>query len=89
MEVIRQPASEPPAVFAVQVGAFRDRANAERVREQMESRYGSARLLERPENPGVWRVLVGSANSQEAADVLATRIRLESGEKNAFAIRLN
>jgi rare lipoprotein A len=89
VEVIRPPASAPAAVFAVQVGAFRDRGNAERVRDRMQSLYGSARLLERPENPGVWRVLVGSADSQEAADALSARIRRESGEKNAFAVRLN
>ena len=89
VEVYRPPASEPPAVFVVQVGAFRERSNADRVRGQMESRYGSARLLVRPENPGVWRVLVGKEISQEAADTLATRIRQETGEKNAFAIRLD
>ena len=89
MEVIQPPPSAPPAIFVVQVGAFRDHANAERVRERMESLYGSARLLERPENPGVWRVLVGNAGSQEEADALSARIRSESGEKNAFAIRLN
>src|SRR5262249_34079468 len=40
IEVLRTPESAPPGVFAVQVGAFRDRRNAERVRTQMESRYG-------------------------------------------------
>jgi rare lipoprotein A len=89
MEVIQAPASAPAAVFAVQVGAFRDRSNAERVRDQMQSRYGSARLLDRPENPGVWRVLVGSTDNQQAADSLAARIRQETGERNAFSVRLN
>ena len=89
MEVIQAPAGTPAAVFVVQVGAFRDHANAERVRDRMQSLYGSARLLERPENPGVWRVLVGEGSSQDEADALSARIRRESGEKNAFAIRLN
>lgn len=89
MEVIQAPAGTPAAVFVVQVGAFRDHANAERVRDRMQSLYGSARLLERPENPGVWRVLVGAGASQDEADALSARIRRESGEKNAFAIRLN
>lgn len=89
VEVIRTPPAAPAPVFVVQVGAFRDHANAERARDRMEALYGSARLLERPENPGVWRVLVGSDGTQEAADALSARIRRESGEKNAFAIRLN
>jgi rare lipoprotein A len=55
VEVISAPPNAVPGLFAVQVGAFRDRANAERLRSQMEARYGSARLLQRAENPAVWR----------------------------------
>jgi len=89
MEVISTPAAVPAALFAVQVGAFRNRANADRVCAEMQSRYGSARLLERPENPGVFRVIVGSAPTQEAAAGMVTRIQLETGEKNDYVIRLN
>ena len=92
VEVIAPPpivVSSPPALFAVQVGAFRDRANAERVCAAMQSQYGAARLLERPENPGVWRVIVGAGGSQESAAALASQIHSESGEKNAFVIRLD
>jgi len=89
MEVVRTPEAVAPGLFAVQVGAFRDRANAERVRAEMASRYGSARLVERPENPGVWRVMVGSEDTQQGADALAVRIRQETGERNAFVVRLD
>jgi rare lipoprotein A len=89
MEVIRAPETAPPALFAVQVGAYRDRANAERERAAMQAQYGEARLLERAENPGVWRVIVGTAGSQEAATSLAARIHNESSEKNPFVIRLD
>src|SRR5260370_11514781 len=40
--VIRTPPVLSPGLVAVQVGAFRDRANAERLRSRMEARYGSA-----------------------------------------------
>ncbi len=89
MEVIRTPETASIPLFAVQVGAYRERANAERVRASMESQYGAARLLERPENPGVWRVIVGSSGTEEAANALVSRIHTESGEKNAFVIRLD
>src|SRR5262249_29522579 len=36
IEVIRAPETAVPSLFAVQVGAFRDRGNAERLRTQME-----------------------------------------------------
>lgn len=89
MEVIGAPPIVAAGVFAVQVGAFRNRSNAERERAAMQAQYGSARLLERAENPGVWRVIVGPGGSQDSATALAARIHSESGERNALVIRLD
>jgi len=90
VEVIRAPEGVPTGVFAVQVGAFRDRGNAERLRGQMESRYGPARLIQRAEKPGFWFVLVGSETSEDAAEDLASRIRQNSVEKNdCFVVRVD
>jgi cell division protein FtsN len=77
-------------VFAIQVGAFRVKANAERLRQQMEQQYGAARLVERAENPGIWRVLVGAETSEDGASVLRERIRKDSVEKTAgFVVRID
>jgi rare lipoprotein A len=90
IEVIRTPPNAIQGLFAVQVGAFRDRANAERIRSRMEARYGSARLLERAENPSVWRVLVGAEATEDEANRLAERIRQDSVEKTtAFVVRID
>lgn len=90
IEVIEAPKEAAGALFAVQVGAFSDRANAERVRSQMEARYGSARLLQRAENPAVWRVLVGAEATEDGANRLAERIRQDSVEKtSAFVVRID
>ncbi len=90
IEVVRTPPVVSPGLFAVQVGAFRDRANAERLRSKMEALYGSARLLQRAENPAVWRVLVGAEMSEDAANRLADRIRQDSVEKSpAFVVRVD
>ena len=95
IEVIRPPESAAPAnvaegLFAVQVGAFKDRANAERLRGRMEARYGVARLLQRAEDPTVWRVLVGAEATEEGANRLAERIRQDSVEKtSAFVVRID
>src|ERR1035437_6974289 len=90
IEVVRTPPNAAPGLFAVQVDAFRDRANAERVRSQMEARYGSARLLQRAENPAVWLVLVGAETSEDGANRLAERIRQDSVEKtSAFVVRID
>ncbi len=88
-EVIRLPDNPEPALFAVQVGAFQDRRNAERLRRRMEKQYGTARLCRRDGTPSLWRVLVGSEPSESAAGELANRIRRDSHENTAFVVRLD
>jgi rare lipoprotein A len=90
LEVIRTPEYVAPAVFAVQVGAFRVRANAERLCAEMDARYGWARLVQRADTPDLWRVLTGSEATEEGANGLAQRIRKELGEKSAaFVVRVD
>jgi len=89
-EVVRLPEAPEPALFAVQVGAFQDQKNAERVRRRMEKRYGVARVSLREGTPSLWRVLVGSEPSENAASDLAERIRKDSRENTtAFVVRLD
>jgi rare lipoprotein A len=73
--------------YAVQAGAFLEQDRAERMRAALEREYGSARLVVRPGSPSMWRVLVGRAPSEAAANVLAQRIRQEEG--TAFVVRLD
>jgi cell division protein FtsN len=73
----------------VQVGIFFDRAEAERIRAAMADRYGSARIVRREGDREMWRVLVGSIPTEDAATAISDRIRQESGERNAFVVRLD
>ena len=77
IEIIEAPANAPalPARYAVQVGAYREKGAAERVKREMTARYGPARLVQRAGRPAVWRVLVGEESSEEGAGALADRIR--------------
>jgi rare lipoprotein A len=77
----------PGVLFAAQVGAFRDKTRAEKLRGAMEQEYGSARLVEREDTPGLWRVLVGREPTQQEAEALAARLRSEAGP--AFVVRLD
>jgi rare lipoprotein A len=89
-EVTRLPEKPEAALFAVQVGAFQDRRNAERVRRRMASRYGTAQLCLRGGSPGVWRVLVGAELTESAAGQLAAQIRKDSAENlTPFVVRLD
>ncbi|HTS66037.1 MAG TPA: septal ring lytic transglycosylase RlpA family protein [Candidatus Acidoferrales bacterium] len=90
IEVIRTPPVAAPGLFGVQVGAFRVRANADRLRSRMETEFGTARLVERPQDPGLWRVLVGAEATEDGAAALAERIRQNSAEKTtAFVVRID
>jgi rare lipoprotein A len=90
LQVISRPAKMPEGAYAVQVGAFRDRQAADRVRTEMGSRYGSARLVLRAGNPDLWRVLVGGESTEDAAGALQRRIEKDSGERNsAFVVRID
>jgi rare lipoprotein A len=73
--------------FAVQTGAFRERANAERQRRDLQRRYGEVRIIPRDGDPVLWRVLVGREPTPEQAAALAERLRAEVGE--AFVVRLD
>jgi rare lipoprotein A len=89
MEVIGVPAGVAPGIFVVQIGAFESRATAEQVQAGLAEHYGMTRVMQRKENPGVWRVLVGNEPNMDAANALCDRIQRETGEKKAFTIRLD
>ncbi len=86
LQVIAMP-EVPEGYYAVQVGAFRDRSNAERQREKLARRFGNARLVSRADTPELWRVVVGQEASSEQAAELAATLRTEFGP--AFVVRVD
>jgi rare lipoprotein A len=88
LEIMSMP-DVKPGVYAVQIGAFRSKENAERERVRMASRYGAARLVQDERGPSLWHVLVGSEKTENAADALRAKIRKESGERKSFVVRLD
>jgi rare lipoprotein A len=73
--------------YAVQAGAFLDRDRAERLLASLERDFGPAHLVQRPDTPSLWRVVVGRVPSEEAAAALARRVRVQTG--TAFVVRLD
>jgi rare lipoprotein A len=89
LEILAAPAVAQ-AHFGVQVGAFRNRGNAERLRQAMEAKYGRARLVARADTPGLWHVVVGMESTENGALALANRIRGEdSSVTSTFVVRLD
>jgi rare lipoprotein A len=73
--------------YAVQAGAFLDRDRAEHLLTSLERDFGPAHLVQRPDTPSLWRVVVGRVPSEAAAAALARRIRVQTG--TAFVVRLD
>jgi len=87
--VIGTPSAPEPPLFAVQIGAFREKVNADRQQQNMIAAYGSARAVLRQGDPPLWRILAGREATPEAAEALARRIRADQHEPQAFVVRLD
>ncbi len=89
LTIVGAPADPEPAVFAIQVAAFANRDNADRMQARMAGLYGAATLRLRAGTPPVWRVLVGHAPDPDSAETLARQIREAQNVAEAFVVRLD
>jgi rare lipoprotein A len=81
-------ASPPPGIFAVQVGAFQDRRNAERLKAQISRYYGPVNIQAYDRGDGVfYRVRVGSESTEDSADLLARKLREAGFATQTFVVR--
>jgi rare lipoprotein A len=80
----------PPGIFAVQVGAFRNRQNAERLKAKIEESYGPVVIQSFDRGDGMYhRVRVGNETSEAGAEDLARRLRADQLATETFVIRMN
>jgi len=90
LEILGLGATSGPAVFAVQVGAFRDPANAERLKALIEASYGPVVILSFDRGDGLfYRVRVGQESSEGAARALAEKLRTANLATETFVVRVN
>lgn len=89
LEIIAPPRNPEAPIFGVQVGLYAFKSNAEKVQQNMQTRYGAARLVARQGLSTTWRVVVGRENSQETAEGLASRIQSAEKLPEAFVVRLD
>lgn len=86
LEVIRTPPTRVVELYAVQIGAFSDRLEADDLRARIERKYGTAKLAFRDRDQ-TWRVLVGIQPNLESADALALQLDKEAGP--AFVVLID
>jgi rare lipoprotein A len=88
LEVVSAPPDIPGNDFyAVQVGAFSVRANAERVRAEYSERFGASYVATKQGRVPLYRVLVGKQLSLAAAQELAAK--LGGNDRKLFVVRLD
>ena len=88
LEVLSAGPNSDNGSFAVQVGAFRDRSNAERLREQLQARYGNAVVENYASTQGLlYRVRVGPKRSLAEAQQLARQLGTDQME--TFVVRVD
>lgn len=89
VEIISVLSNPTAGRFAVQVGAFADRSNAERLRDRLAANYQAVAIENYlgPTGP-MFRVRVGSVASEAAARQLAAKVQSDSG-LDTFVVRLD
>lgn len=83
--------SAAPGLYAVQVGAFKDENNAERLKALIEPRFGPV-LIETYNSPQeglLYRVRVGSVTSEGTAEILAGDLKQAGLVTETYVVRLN
>ena len=78
LDIVSTPRSRGVLDYAVQVGAFPARADAEALLRQINGRYGEANVIFRS-GDATWRVLIGRASTMEAATTVADQVSRETG----------
>lgn len=82
--------SPPPGTYAVQVGAFRDRRNAERLKDQISRYYGPVVIQTFDRGDGLFhRVRVGRETTEEGARELARKLREANFASETFIVRID
>ena len=88
-----EPSSSPPiepGVFAVQVGAFKERRNADRLKGLLAQHFGPVTIQGFDRGDGfLYRVRVGREKTEEAARDLAENIRRSNLASETFIVRVN
>jgi rare lipoprotein A len=80
LEVLSTGINPEAGFFTIQVGSFRERANAERLRERLSAAY-SPTFVKRYDTSGgsFYRVHVGKVSGEEAAKEFGERLRTREG----------
>jgi rare lipoprotein A len=90
LEILGYDTTPLPGIFAVQIGAFRDRSNAERLKARIDASYGPVAIQGFDRGDGYfYRVRVGQEGTEAAAHALAHKLRAVDLATESFVVRMN
>ena len=90
LEILNPAVASEPGIFAVQVGAFRQRANADRLRDRIAERFQPVIIQSFDRGDGLYhRVRVGQESTEEAARELGRQLQQAGLATDVFVVRLN
>jgi rare lipoprotein A len=90
LEILNPAVLSAPGIFAVQVGAFRERANADRLRDRIAMRFQPVIIQSFDRGDGLYhRVRVGQESREEAARELGHQLQEAGLATDVFVVRLN
>lgn len=83
--------SAVPGLYAVQVGAFKDENNAQRLKALIEPHFGPVLIqtYNSPQEGLLYRVRVGSVTSEATAEILAGDLKQAGLATETYVVRLN
>lgn len=85
-----EPGNVMGAIFVVQVGAFKERTNAEQLKQRIESQFGPVIIQDFDRGDGVfYRVRVGHESTEGEARALAQKLTAANLATVTFVVRLN
>jgi cell division septation protein DedD len=89
MEVLGNNVDPTAGFFTVQVGAFKDRGNAERLRDRLNASYSTIFIQQYDAPEGTYyRVRVGKISGEDAAQQFSEQLRSHEGF-TPFVVRLD
>jgi rare lipoprotein A len=90
LEILNPALLSAPGIFAVQVGAFRERANADRLRDRIARRFQPVIIQSFDRGDGLYhRVRVGQESTEDAARELGRQLQQAGLATDVFVVRLN
>jgi peptidoglycan lytic transglycosylase len=77
-------------IYSVQIGAFLDRNNAERLKHRIEKRFHPVIIKTTDRGTGVFNlVLVGQESTRQQAEQLASQLVLDKLATQTYVVRIN